>query len=266
MKYYLLRAACFSICMIALLQSSIANAALVGYELRIAEDETVVANPADMNAQMMAGWVTQHELLAARDRPFFQLINNSTDPLATLTRLKITIGDVANNYFDTVEMIQTSPGITYTVIGLDTLQGNLTRDTIEIVFSGFDPGEFVRFRSDIDCFMLNPNSFCDYRSVLFDMNGGNSADNALVSVEFTNVINQTVQQMPSVNLPDYAVMKATTTGIGFRSAYFMDHVQPFVTGDAGTSVLPEPSSIAACIGVGLVALYRYGSRRNKARS
>jgi hypothetical protein len=238
---------------------------ILSYDLHICEDYDLLQNPMNMNLAMMAAWKTQHELLAARDAPFFELKNTSSDPSSKITRMKISLGDVAATAnFDTLQMLYTSPGVTYSIVGLDQVQGGLRSDTLEIVFTGFTPGSVVRFRSDIDCDAGNPDVFCDYRTMLFDMNGNSKTDNASVKVNFTSAVLPGVQ-IPLNRLPDYAMTAPTTTGIGFKTGYQMDHVEAFGFADQviRTTVVPEPSSIVACGAALMLGLVGYRSRKKK---
>jgi hypothetical protein len=237
--------------------TSTAVAQLLSYELRIAEDQKVVQNPNDMMAQMMAGWRTQHELLAARDMPFFQLLNTSTEASAMLVNFKLTlINPQNNNNFDALTSFITSPGITYSVVSPGDGQGGLRSDVIELNFTGFSPGKFVQFRADIDCDTGNINMFCDYRTVLTNMVGPYGNSSGLPPRSQSQVIfsSNLPYQIPPQNLPDFVANKPTSTGIGFRSSYTMDSVSPLVTG----GFIPEPStwvmygilSVASLIGLG----------------
>lgn len=263
---YTIRGLTFVVALFATLVSgTISHAAqkILSYDLHICEDYDLLQNPMDMNLAMMAAWKTQHELLAARDAPYFELKNTSNDPSSKITRMKISLGDVAATAnFDTLQMLYVSPGITYSIVGLDQVQGGLRSDTLEIVFTGFVPGSVVRFRSDIDCDAGNPDTFCDYRTMLFDMNGNSKLDNASVKVNFTSAVLPGVQ-IPINNLPDYAMTAPTTTGIGFKSGYTMDHVEAFGFSDQviRTETVPEPSSIVACGALTMLGFIGYRSKK-----
>jgi|GEM_PF-1924329 len=237
---------------------------LLSYELRIAEDEKVVANPNDMMAQMMAAWKTQHELLAARDMPYFQILNTSTEPNALITNFKLSLLNPLNNEnFDALSSFVVSPGITYAVVTPADGQGGLRSDMIEINFTGFTPGKFVRFRSDVDCDTGNINMFCDYRTVLTNLSGpyGNSPPGLPPKSQSSVVFSSTVLpfQIPPQPLPDFNAFKPTTTGIGFRSAYSMDSVSPLITG----GFIPEPGTWMMLGLLSFAGAFGWGRSRRK---
>jgi hypothetical protein len=214
------------------------------YYLAIAEDNDVAhlaatagdssANQdAFMMAQKYAAWKTQQELLAFRDYPYFEITNTSTDAVSAISHFRITIDPSRAYNFDTVFYIESSPGITYQINGLDTIQNGLRSDYIDLTFTGFTADKFFRFRSDIDFDTGNINMFTDYRNVLTDAGGLNASTNALVNVDMTGA-------SFSGRIPPNQLMGPYFTGTSFRTEHAMDMVQPYVMGD--TSVIPEPTS------------------------
>ncbi len=236
---------------LALVAGQARAAGTASYYLAIAEDNDVAHLSAkaatgsqaavDMlkMAEMYAMWKTQQELLAFRDYPYFEITNTSTDPTAGISRFRIAIDPARPFNFDTVFHIQSSPGITYAINGLDTVQGGVRSDYIDLTFTGFTADKFFRFRSDIDNDAGNVNFFTDYRSVLTDASGMSAASNALVSVNmstganFSDRIggNQLGPGMPFI------------TGTNFQNYHGNDMVQPYVVGNAAEpTVIPEPTS------------------------
>lgn len=244
------------------------EAATASYYLAIAEDNDVVhlaAHAGDssanqdafMMAQKYAAWKTQQELLAFRDYPYFEITNTSTDPTAAIAHFRITIDPSRAYNFDTVFYIESSPGITYSINGLDTVQNGLRSDYIDITFTGFTADKFFRFRADIDNDAGNVNFFTDYRTVLTDAGGLNPATNALVNVDMSNGVSF------SDRIPPNQLMGPYFTGTAFRTEHAMDMVQPYVIGNAG-EVIPEPSTwLAVGSLLGASGLFYRRRRRTK---
>lgn len=242
---------------LTLIASPAQAAGTASYYLAIAEDNDVVRlaaragdSSANLDAYMMAqkyaAWKTQQELLAFRDYPYFELTNTSTDPTAAITHFRISIDPSRAYNFDTVFYIEASPGITYQINGLDTVQGGLRSDFIDFTFTGFTSDKFIRWRSDIDNDTGNVNFFTDYRNVLTDAGGLNPSKNALVNVDMTNGISF------SDRIPPGQLMGPYFTGTSFRAEHTMDMVQSYTVGNARTNVIPEPTSwlaLGSLIGV-----------------
>jgi hypothetical protein len=230
-----------------------AQAGPVNFELRISESAELTANPGNVQLSAQAANSTQHELLAARDMPYMQLMNTSP-PGSTdqIVRFSITIGDLFNNqhHFDWVRVVDFSPGITWSFVMPDGDNGGVRSDAIDVFFTGFTPGKIIRFQTDIDNDTGNTDMFTDYRTILFDMNGNNATDNSLVTVQF--------QQSPGLPLavasdflPDYPFLEPTNIGIQFGPCG-PDAVKTFSA--AGSAfVIPEPGSFALTL-VGCVAV------------
>ncbi len=112
--------------------------------------------------------------------PIFQLTNTSA--LATIESFDLTIGDTAFN-FDNARVNAQSSGTKVTLISPDRDGGGGVRsDILSFALGGFTPGSFVEGNTDID--RDNFNSDEDFRQVLFDLNGTDSSDNAVVTVTF----------------------------------------------------------------------------------
>jgi PEP-CTERM motif len=245
----------------ALAQS--AQAGPVNFELRISEVAELTANPGNVPLSAQAANATQHELLAARDMPYMQLMNTSPPGNDQIVRFSITIGDLFNNqhHFDWVRVVDFSPGITWAFVMPDGDNGGVRSDAIDVFFTGFTPGKLIRFQTDIDNDGGNTDMFTDYRTVLFDMNGNNATDNSLVTVQF--------QQSPGLPLavasdflPDYPFLEATNIGIQFGPCG-PDAVKTFSA--AGSAfVIPEPGSLALTLmGFAAVAFGCVINRRKK---
>lgn len=234
-----------------------AQAGPVNFELRISESAELTANPGNVQLSAQAANATQHELLAARDMPYIQLMNTSPPGTDQIVRFSITVGDLFNNqhHFDWLKVVDFSPGITWAIVMPDGDNGGVRSDAIDVFFTGFTPGKIIRFQTDIDNDIGNTDMFTDYRTVLFDMNGNNATDNSLVTVQF--------QQSPGLPLavasdflPDYAFLEPTNIGIQFGPCG-PDAVKTFSA--AGSAfVIPEPGSLAltlmgfAAVAVGCV--------------
>ena len=125
--------------------------------------------------------------------PTIRLAN--TSDTASIDRLVLTIGDTSYNY-DGVRNEIGSPGVGYSLITPDRNTGGAVRSNwTEYTFSGLTPGRYFQFDDDVDPDAANV--IVDYRQILFDLNGANSADNALVTVDFSD------GDQLSGNLPDF---------------------------------------------------------------
>ena len=232
---------------LALVAGPVRAAGTSSYYLAIAEDNDVAHlaaragdSPANLDAFMMAKkyamWKTQQELLAFRDYPYFEITNTSTDPTAAISHFRISIDPSRPFNFDTVFYIQSSPGITYAINGLDTIQGGLRSDFIDFTFTGFTADKFFRWRSDIDNDAGNINFFTDYRRVLTDAGGMSAATNALVNVDMSTGLSFSDRIAGNQLAPGAPFL----TGTNFQSYHGTDMVQPYVIGN--TAVIPEPTS------------------------
>ena len=233
--------------------AGVSNAQTVSYDLRISESLSVLKNPNDKHAQMMAAWTTPATLAMARNRPYLMLTNTSTvdnggDGNADLTSFSMTIGDTSQT-FDWSRLVSASPGVGVTLVTPDTLDNHSKNDVITYSFTGFTPGKDIIFHIDIDPKSNTANPFSDYRQVLFTLNGGsNTAGNSETSATFLDN-NHTINMGPTPwdNPMDNG---PTVIGMQFVSHYMNDHVTSYQTGDVGLVPVPEPSSFAlAVIGI-----------------
>ena len=161
------------------LSANVALAGTVSYSIRVSENLSVLRNPSNSNVAMMAALQTSHQLLVDRNMPYFELLNLSDT--AEITSLSLTIGDTSSN-FDFAAFIEASPGVNFAVTQGDSAPGGIKTDVLHLSFTGLGPNEFVRFRTDIDADV--GSALSDYRQVLFDLNGGNTSDNSIVTVNF----------------------------------------------------------------------------------
>ncbi len=214
-----------------------ASAALTSYEFRVCENLNVLTNPYDPVAAQQAVQTTVQGLIIARDTPYFQLLNTSTDPLASLTSFRLTIPDSRPNNFDYVSWISASPGVSYIVNQPDLVNDGLRSKFINITFSGLTMGKSVIFRGDIDWTTGDPNFQTDYRTVLFSANSTDPiTNNALVEVGFNNNPALTDTR----NLPNFTSNGTIYTCICFRNPAQVDHVMTY----SMIQVIPEPGPIA----------------------
>jgi hypothetical protein len=113
------------------------------------------------------------------DAPLFTLVNLSDSGL-TLNAFAFTIGDTAYN-FDAVTAMTAPAGGAITLTAGDTVNGGARSDAIAFGFTGFDSGEIVGWKAEID--LDTGNSVADHRAVFFN-NGAvvpNSIGTALFS-------------------------------------------------------------------------------------
>ncbi len=244
---------------LALAAGSAQAAGISSYYLAISENNNVVhltypastgdaaAVSALQMAEKYAAWKTQPELIAFRDYPFFEITNTSTDVTAGISHFRIAIDPTRPYNFDTVFYVESSPGITYAINGLDAIQNGLRSDFIDLTFTGFSPGKFFRFRSDIDNDMGNVNFYTDYRKVLTDAGGFNASTNALVTVDMSTGISF------NDRIPGGQLMGPYYDVTAIMLEHQMDMVQPYVIGNGATNPIPEPTSLVALgtlIGIG----------------
>jgi hypothetical protein len=227
--------------------------AQASYYLAIAEDSDVAhmsyaastgnadAISALKMAEKYAAWKTQPELFSFRDYPYFEITNTSVDPTAAITNFRIAIDPSRPFNFDTVFYVESSPGITYTINNLDTIQNGLRADYIDLSFTGFTADKFFRFRSDIDNDTGNVNFATDFRNVLTDAGDYDSSTNARVTVNMSTGVTFNDQIGANQLMGPYY-----TTSTMMRE-HDMDMVQPYTIGN--TSVIPEPTSWLALGGL-----------------
>jgi hypothetical protein len=254
---------------------------ILKFQLTIAEDPLVVTNPNNTNAQMLAANKSAHQLMIARDNPYMILSNISSEPGAEITKLTISLGNLAYNN-DVLSMLSMSPGISYTLLNIDGQEEGLRSDHLFIKFTGFTPGKFVSFQANIDPDAGNTHNFTDYRDVLFNTAQNPASNAAKVQVNFktpTNPATQTNKQF----FPSYPELPAVASSIGFGNSTqqvvysedFKCNVPVYLTGDPDErvipfvmvgqqiSIVPEPSSLLL-IGVVAVGAVGYCVRRSRA--
>ncbi len=236
----------------------------LSYNVSLSEDVNVLNDPNNSLVKMMAAWQTAHSLAVERMNPFVQIINTSSNPLAELTDFTFALGSTkAPLYsFDYAKLIKTSDSsITYTVdapLTATPMAGVANQITFH--FHNLTPGKSVQFQTGIVTDAGNSNMFPDYRTVLFDMNGSNAADNVMNSANFKV---GGISTMVSGNLPDWVNLMPTNVGLNGAVTHGMDAVMSFPTDFTGNTVAaPEPSSIVMAMMGGLGMLF-YGVRRKR---
>src|SRR5690606_15962305 len=138
-------------------------------------------------------------------------------------------------------------------------------DVLTLSFTGLAPGDFVRFRAGISADDLSTGYVQDYRTVLFDLNGGDDiSNNSVVSVDFEHADGTTTLTDQMINYDMGGL--TTATNMTFPGGPCFDHIVPFDMSGNGTIVpIPEPGSVVLLgLGpVGIVALRLRGRRAKK---
>ena len=234
-------------CLVLLALSSPVSAAIISYDFRVCENFSVLQNPTSPTLQQQAVQTTVQALIVARDMPYFQLINTSTDPLATLSSFRLTIPANRPNDFDYVSMIFAPAGVTYAVNMPDQVNNGLHSKFIDLTFTGLTTGKSVIFRADIDNTIGDPNYQTDYRTVLFSANSSAPiTNNALLEVGF----NYDPALTDVRHLPNFASNGTIYTCICFRNPAQVDHVKTYSVAQAITiPVIPEPGPLAVFAGM-----------------
>lgn len=101
------------------------------------------------------------------DKPRFQLFNTSSDLL--ITRLVIALGDTTFNFdqFDTVvRLVDSGATLNLTNRSPDSVNNAGRSDVLSSDFTGFDPGDVLGFRGELDT-DVPPNSSVDFNTLLF---------------------------------------------------------------------------------------------------
>ena len=228
--------------------------------MTLSESLSVLRSPDNPTVAHLAAWIPQHSLMLARTMPYLELRN--TSDAGQITQFTLTIGDTTKN-FDWATLIEASPGVKFTLQGLDAVTGSLKNDVLTINFTGFDPGDFVRFRTGLSPDSSSASPIVDYRTTLFQLNGSNTSHNSVTTVTYQTVGGPQTLTTP---LPNFTNPLPTATDLLLHS-YGSDSVKPFILGGSGegptTSVpVPEPSSLVLA-GFGLAALIAWKARRRR---
>jgi len=109
--------------------------------------------------------------------PTFTLVNTS-DPGNQLVGFTFTIGD-ESRHFDFVDPLSNPTGGTATLNSPDSVNNGLRGDVIDITFTGFDAGETVSFKADIDTDPAN-NVVQNFQNVFF--NNGSALNSVATAV------------------------------------------------------------------------------------
>ncbi len=156
-----------------------------------------------------------------------------------IAEFSLSIGDTAYN-FDSVFGEAATPaefGIVPALLSPDRVDAAVRSDVLNYTFTAFDPAEYFQFQVDLDPDSSGLPQTVDFQTILFDVDGSISADNALVTVRFGD------STLLSGRLPDFA--QSPTTTYLFSQA------------------VPEPTSFAL-VGIGGMGLMLAGWRRRKA--
>ena len=272
------RSAAATLALLACIVTSSVEAQDVGtWSVKISEKELLLEQPSDMMVQKFVMWDLGFQRMNDRNMPYVELKNES-DSTASITQLRMTIGDTRFNFTnsfmgDFAMLGSTTPGFDIT----SSTVGNLGDELIvNINNGGLAPGEVIRFKIDLNVDPQFAGQFFphpDYRTVLFDMNGDNiydsengipnSSDNAVVSLTFDPASgpNFTAGGVPFSD-PQVEGDPANFFNDNYRRYTEMDPVRIFALN--GGVAIPEPSSIA--IGLfGVLGSFWY-SRRARRRS
>ncbi len=257
------RLLCATLAALSLLAAApMARAGTIAYSMTLCEDLDVMLHPSNQILAQNAAMKSQHVLMVERTNPYIELRNTGTED-AQITNLTMSIGDTSKN-FDWASFVQASPGVTFTVQAPDAIAGSVKSDTVVISFTGFDPGEFVRFRVGLSPDSANASAIMDYRTVLFQMNGSNTSNNSTVGVRFQS---SGGSEILSRQMPDFVNTNPfTSTNLNsLNTICGMDSIVPFTFTDQGVipPPIPEPSTFVL-LGIGLMALVAGRLRRRRA--
>jgi hypothetical protein len=188
--------------------------------------------------------------------PYIGITNTSTS--ARIIEVKVTIGDTKYNFDNALyegtaaasksiregwSSVAASSFVQYGTDNSGSGSGGARSDTVRFTFPSATatsqlllPGRSFGWRSDVAP-DLNPESdvALDYRKILFDLNGTSSADNALVTVVFSN--GRTLSQ----RLPDF---KPASNGI---NTMMQSYTLPTTTASMMMATTADALSAAAAI-------------------
>lgn len=239
---------------------------LASYTVKLSEKEAVLMAPDDPTAQKVAMWDHPFQRIADRNMPWIE-ITNEGESTAQITQFLMTIGDTDFNFSNVhfgapiMPSVHNPAGIGLTATIDDS--GSNAGNQLMVNFTGFDPGETVRFRIDID--PDDPDAFPhpDFRRVLFDMNGNDPSDNSRVQLQYSD--GEVTIDTPTLAFDDYPVNPLSGIFVSFEQANirpytWMEPVEIFELGDR--TVIPEPSTWSiTLLAVGAAGLW---ARRRKA--
>jgi hypothetical protein len=173
--------------------------------------------------------------------PYIDLKNTSVS--ATIVDYKITIGDTSA-FWDAAKINTSSEIFPFqvTIVSPEDILDNqyATDDTIHMTFEPdvFFPDFTLSHRNDIDLdinegapgevYTEGSREATDFRYILFDLDGSDSSDNALITLVFSD------GQIISQHLPDFSSLDEDPTLIGTSTHNFPTITldQLLVTGDA----------------------------------
>jgi hypothetical protein len=116
------------------------------------------------------------------NQPWITLTNIST--FDSIVEFRLTIGDTTATFDAVAPFSVKSPGISETLLSPDfDFTGGISSDELAYLFGGFEPGKFFQA---IDVDFDSTGAIDDYRTIIFDLNGSDSSDNALVTVTFAS--------------------------------------------------------------------------------
>ena len=242
--------------------ASPAVASQMSFDVTMAEDSSVVADPMNMTTMMMAGWQTEHALMVARGRPYVQITNTSDTANMTKFSLALPAGQASLYSFDFAKVVTYSPGVTWSLdapLTATPMQGISDLVTFHFTGAGLTPGEYFRFQSGIVADPGNNTLFPDYRLIFVNyQNPRPDSQNSFLLGTFDtggpiggNLTNSFVMGPPPV--PPAAPF----------APHGSDAVHALHVSFGGTP-LPEPSSIVLGAFGGLGFLV-YGVRRKRAQ-